>query len=294
MGEGVLGLSLGETRASPPPSSPPSRGVRGAHDELRGARRREGHRLGRDGLAGERDLRAPETFITERRAAHCAWIIAAIMLALLDGERVDGCGNSRGAMGRALNEITPAGASKPSGRFFSHLIRYGRAQRFSRAQSAGLFSKKARKWPISPRNAENTDFSVSAAGCRRKPKLASSSFVRPNRVTTGIDASDASSWPLATASGGTSRRDAVGAAAVAACARGVVPGRHARRLVSCEAPRVAPGRGGGTWKSDRETRARRRASRRPVFRSGDRGRGPRAPLARAGGARAARNKTTGT
>jgi hypothetical protein len=34
------------------------------------------------------DLRAPETFITgATRAAHCAWIIAAIMLALLDGER---------------------------------------------------------------------------------------------------------------------------------------------------------------------------------------------------------------
>jgi hypothetical protein len=34
------------------------------------------------------DLRAPETNITgATRAAHCAWIIAAIMLALLDGER---------------------------------------------------------------------------------------------------------------------------------------------------------------------------------------------------------------
>ena len=62
------------------------------------------------------------------------------------------------------------------------------------------------------------------------------------------------------------------------------PRRHARRLVSCEAPRVAPVRGGGTWKSDSgdaraaKTRVTRRALGVSVGgpRSGD-----RAPPARA-------------
>ena len=73
-------------------------------------------------------------------------------------------------------------------------------------------------------------------------------------------------------------------AAAAAAARAPAascPRRHARRLVSCEAPRVAPGRGGGTWKSDSgDARAATRVTALGVSvgrpRSGD-----RAPPARA-------------
>ena len=73
-------------------------------------------------------------------------------------------------------------------------------------------------------------------------------------------------------------------AAAAAAARAPAascPRRHARWLVSCEAPRVAPGRGGGTWKSDSgDARAATRVTALGVSvgrpRSGD-----RAPPARA-------------
>ena len=59
------------------------------------------------------------------------------------------------------------------------------------------------------------------------------------------------------------------------------PRRHARRLVSCEAPRVAPGRGGGTWKSDSgDARAATRVTALGVSVGGPRS-GDRAPPARA-------------
>jgi len=73
-------------------------------------------------------------------------------------------------------------------------------------------------------------------------------------------------------------------AAAAAAARAPAascPRRHARRLVSCEAPRVAPGRGGGTWKSDSgDARAATRVTALGVSVGGPRS-GDRAPPARA-------------
>jgi len=73
-------------------------------------------------------------------------------------------------------------------------------------------------------------------------------------------------------------------AAAAAAARAPAascPRRHARRLVSCEAPRVAPGRGGGTWKSDSgDARAATRVAALGVSVGGPRS-GDRAPPARA-------------
>ena len=53
-------------------------------------------------------------------------------------------------MGRALNEIALRGSVQTErGDFSLTSLEDGRAQRFSmRAQSAGLFSKQARKWPI--------------------------------------------------------------------------------------------------------------------------------------------------
>lgn len=73
-------------------------------------------------------------------------------------------------------------------------------------------------------------------------------------------------------------------AAAAAAARAPAascPRRHARRPVSCEAPRVAPGRGGGTWKSDSgDARAATRVTALGVSVGGPRS-GDRAPPARA-------------
>lgn len=73
-------------------------------------------------------------------------------------------------------------------------------------------------------------------------------------------------------------------AAAAAAARAPAascPRRHARWLVSCEAPRVAPGRGGGTWKSDSgDARAATRVTALGVSVGGPRS-GDRAPPARA-------------
>ena len=75
-------------------------------------------------------------------------------------------------------------------------------------------------------------------------------------------------------------------AAAAAAARAPAascPRRHARRLVSCEAPRVAPGRGGGTWKSDSgDARAATRVTALGVSVGRPRSGTARLPLARGG------------
>ena len=83
MGEGVLGLSLGGDQGA---SSFFSSAFFAGASAARGVARDTD--LDETALPENADLRAPETFITgATRAAHCAWIIAAIMLALLDGER---------------------------------------------------------------------------------------------------------------------------------------------------------------------------------------------------------------
>ena len=89
MGEGVLGLSLGGDQGFSSSFFSVFAGASAARTTSFAARGvvRDTD-LDETALPENADLRAPETFITgATRAAHCAWIIAAIMLALLDGER---------------------------------------------------------------------------------------------------------------------------------------------------------------------------------------------------------------
>ena len=89
MGEGVLGLSLGGDQGASSFFSSAfavASAARTTSFAARGVARDTD--LDETALPENADLRAPETDITgATRAAHCAWIIAAIMLALLDGER---------------------------------------------------------------------------------------------------------------------------------------------------------------------------------------------------------------
>ena len=283
-------------------------GVRGAHDELRGARRREGHRLGRDGLAGERGL------ARARDVHHGSDARGALRLdhsghyasTARRGTCVDGCGNSRAARwAEPLTKSRSAGASKPSGAIFlsPHWRMGARSDSLCARSLPGFFQNRLENGPSRRQTApaKHRFFSVSAAGSFvANQNFASSEFREAEPCDDGKLTRRMRRRGSRSPRGRRHRLRAMPSGAAAAAVR-VRPRRRARgvtRVGSFRARHRAsrPVEAAARGRATAETRARRRASRRPVFRSGDRGRGPRAlPLARAGGrARAARDKTTGT
>ena len=197
-------------------------------------------------------------------------------------------------MGRALNEIALRGSVQTErGDFSLTSLEDGRAQRFSmRAQSARLFSKQARKWPI-------------FLGKRRKHRFfrtqARSSLSKSSR--RGREPCDDDGkltrrvrrrGSLATASGGTSWRDAVGGGGRGgrACARGVVPAasRASARFVRGTARRARSRRRHVEERQRRRARGDARHGAR-CFGRGTAVGGPRASRSRALGDARARRET---
>ena len=197
-------------------------------------------------------------------------------------------------MGRALNEIALRGSVQTErGDFSLTSLEDGRAQRFSmRAQSAGLFSKQARKWPMFAWKTPKTQI-FSDAGSFVAFSKSSRRGREPcddGKLTRRVRRRGS----LATASGGTSWRDAVGGGGRGgrACARGVVPAasRASARFVRGTARRARSRRRHVEERQRRRARGDARHGAR-CFGRGTAVGGPRASRSRALGDARARRET---
>jgi hypothetical protein len=222
---------------------------------------------------------------------------------------VDGCGNSRGARwAEPLTKSRSAGASKPSGAIFlsPHWRMGARSDSLCARSLPGFRVGNGPIFTHFRQNGEPPNDGSRASNEIFPMGTFSPTWPAPSHHQVAVEKSDNDEsicWGVVVVA-----RHCAWRHLLARCRRG----RRARRTRGCPrrrargATRAGPRRArhrasrpveaAARGRATAETRARRRASRRSVFRSGDRGRGTaRLPLARAGGrARAARNSPTGT